>query len=48
MKKAHSGHTSGKEYEQLLICPVSHGPLHYSQETNEMISEKAGLAFPII
>lgn len=40
--------TSGTEYAKILVCPVTRGPLIYSKETNELISEKAQLAFPII
>ena len=31
----------------VLICPVSAGPLDYDEENQELISSKAGLAFPI-
>lgn len=30
-----------------LVCPLTHGPLEYAPETAELISRKAGLAFPI-
>ena len=32
---------------ELLVCPVTKGPLSYDRARNELISEKAGLAFPI-
>ncbi|MDE1905234.1 MAG: Trm112 family protein [Rhodospirillales bacterium] len=32
---------------EMLICPVTRGPLRYDRVRNELISEKAGLAFPI-
>jgi uncharacterized protein len=32
---------------EILICPVSRGPLIYDREANELISRQAGLAFPI-
>lgn len=32
---------------EILICPASRGPLVYNKETNELISKKANLAFPI-
>lgn len=32
---------------ELLVCPVSKGRLIYDRETNELISEKAKLAYPI-
>ena len=31
----------------VLVCPVTKGPLTYNAATGELISEKAGLAFPI-
>lgn len=32
---------------ELLVCPVSKGRLTYDRDTNELISEKAKLAYPI-
>lgn len=32
---------------ELLVCPVSHGPLHYDEKAGELISKDAGLAFPV-
>jgi uncharacterized protein YbaR (Trm112 family) len=32
---------------EVLICPVSRGPLIYDRDANELISRQAGLAFPI-
>lgn len=32
---------------QILVCPVTKGPLIYNKETNELISKSAGLAYPI-
>ncbi|MBY5360466.1 Trm112 family protein [Rhizobium leguminosarum] len=31
----------------LLVCPLSKGRLSYDREQNELISEKARLAYPI-
>ena len=31
----------------VLVCPVPHGPLQYDEQAQELISKKAGLAFPI-
>jgi uncharacterized protein YbaR (Trm112 family) len=31
----------------LLVCPVTHGPLRYDAEANCLVSIQAGLAFPI-
>ena len=32
---------------ELLVCPVSHGPLSYDEKAGELISKEAGLAFPV-
>ena len=32
---------------EVLICPISKKPLSYNKETNELLSEDAGLAYPI-
>ena len=32
---------------EMLVCPVTHTTLKYDAERQELISEKAGLAFPI-
>ncbi len=32
---------------EILVCPLTKGPLTYNAETQELISEKAGLAYPI-
>jgi len=32
---------------EILVCPVTKGPLRYDRDAQELISEKAGLAFPI-
>ncbi len=32
---------------EILVCPVTKGPLRYDREHAELISEQAGLAFPI-
>jgi uncharacterized protein YbaR (Trm112 family) len=31
----------------LLVCPVSRGPLRYDRQAQELISDQAGLAYPI-
>jgi uncharacterized protein YbaR (Trm112 family) len=31
----------------VLVCPLTKSPLRYDRSTNELISDKAGLAFPI-
>jgi len=32
---------------EILICPVTGGPLDYDKKANELISKKAGLAYQI-
>ena len=32
---------------EILVCPLTKGPLRYVAETSELISEQAGLAYPI-
>ena len=32
---------------ELLVCPLTKGPLRYDRQRQELISEKAGLAYPI-
>lgn len=32
---------------EFLVCPVTKGPLDFNASTQELISRKAGLAYPI-
>jgi len=32
---------------EILVCPVTRGPLTYDRERQELVSIKAGLAYPI-
>ena len=32
---------------EVLVCPVTHGPLEYDRERGELISRRANLAYPI-
>ena len=32
---------------EILVCPLTKGPLVFDREAQELISKKAGLAFPI-
>lgn len=32
---------------ELLVCPLTSGRLSYDRENNELVSEKARLAYPI-
>ena len=36
-----------KELLQILVCPVTKGPLVYDKVNNELISKSAKLAYPI-
>ena len=41
-----AGHVDPKLLE-ILVCPLTKGPLRYDAEAQELISDKAGLAYPI-
>ena len=32
---------------ELLVCPLTKAPLRYDREAQELVSETAGLAYPI-
>ncbi|WP_019644869.1 Trm112 family protein [Novispirillum itersonii] len=32
---------------EILVCPLSKGPLRYDADRQELVSDKAGLAYPI-
>jgi len=32
---------------EILVCPLTKGPLRYDSERQELISDRAGLAYPI-
>jgi uncharacterized protein YbaR (Trm112 family) len=32
---------------EILVCPLSKGPLRYDPDAGELISEQAGLAYPV-
>ena len=32
---------------EILVCPVTKGPLVYDRERQELVSKSAGLAYPI-
>jgi uncharacterized protein YbaR (Trm112 family) len=32
---------------EILVCPLTKGPLRYDTERQELISDKAGLAYPV-
>ena len=37
-----------KDLLNIIVCPVSGGKLIYDQEKSALISEQAGLAYPVI
>lgn len=39
--------TIAPELLEILVCPLTKGVLSYDREKQELISEKAGLAYPI-
>ncbi len=32
---------------EILVCPLTKGPLEYDRATQELISKQAGLAYPV-
>ena len=32
---------------EILVCPLTKGPLRYDREKQELVSEKAKLAYPV-
>ena len=32
---------------EILVCPITKGPLEYDRVRNELISRRAGVAYPI-
>lgn len=32
---------------EILVCPLTKGPLNYDRSANELVSRMAGLAYPI-
>jgi uncharacterized protein YbaR (Trm112 family) len=32
---------------EVLVCPVTHGPLKYDRVRNELVSHQLGRAFPV-
>ena len=32
---------------EILVCPVTKGPLEYNKQTNELVSKAARLAYPV-
>lgn len=42
-----SGHEVDPKLLEILVCPLTKGPLEYDRERQELISRAARLAFPI-
>lgn len=40
-------HTVDPKLLEILVCPLTKGPLRYDAMRQEMISDQAGLAYPI-
>jgi uncharacterized protein YbaR (Trm112 family) len=32
---------------EILVCPLTKGPLEYDRAAGELVSKKAGLAYPV-
>ena len=32
---------------EILVCPLTKGPLRYDRDAQELVSDEAGLAYPI-
>ncbi|MGI9380596.1 MAG: Trm112 family protein [Methyloligellaceae bacterium] len=45
--KAESTDAVDPKLLEILVCPVTKSTLHYDREKQELISEAAGLAYPI-
>ncbi len=41
------GQTVDPKLLEILVCPLTKGPLRYDAERQELVSEQAGLAYPI-
>ncbi|MEE8516072.1 MAG: Trm112 family protein [Alphaproteobacteria bacterium] len=44
---ADPGHDLDLKLLEILVCPLTKGPLSYDAEAQELISEQANLAYPI-
>lgn len=40
-------HTVDRKLLEILVCPLTKGPLTYDPGAQELISKQAGLAYPI-
>jgi len=46
-KKSETAHEPDPRLLEILVCPVTRGPLEYDRQTQELISASARLAYPI-
>lgn len=42
-----AGASIDKRLLEILVCPVTKGPLEWDAQASELISRQAGLAFPV-
>jgi hypothetical protein len=42
-----SGRTVDPKLLEILVCPLTKGPLIYDAQAQELVSKQAGLAYPI-
>ncbi|MFT0859925.1 Trm112 family protein [Ancylobacter sp. G4_0304] len=43
----HAGHELDPKLLEILVCPVTKGPLDYDRAAHELISRAARIAYPI-
>ncbi|MDX2264983.1 MAG: Trm112 family protein [Hyphomicrobiales bacterium] len=46
--RAHDRGETDPKLMEMLVCPLTKGPLRYDPSTRELISKKAGLAYAVI
>jgi uncharacterized protein YbaR (Trm112 family) len=42
-----NSHSVDPKLLEILVCPMTKGPLEYDRDSQELISRQAGLAYPI-
>lgn len=47
MPRTDDRHRPDPKLLAMLVCPVTRAPLRYDEEAQELVSEKARLAYPI-
>jgi len=45
--KAAAGTEVDPRLLEMLVCPLTKGPLEYDRASQELVSRKAGLAYPV-